>query len=410
MPWTVESPPDVAKNWDSAQKAKCVSAANSIIRNGGADEDAVFACIYAAGKSDMKKIMRVSESGFDVEIFATGKWNGKEFADKDLHDIVTNFYLLKNVQKVPLKLGHNDDQPLTDGMPALGWVSDVWVEGNKLMAKFDDVPEIIRDAIKKKKYRTVSVELLLGAKHKGKEYKNVLDAVALLGADQPAVNTLKDLNTYLSRTASWQCSRRAIFSAVNGEPNNELIKEEIKMDEEIKKRFDALESSLSVSTAKILEVSKENEQLKTENMKMKRDEDDRVKKDRKTKIDFNRSESVKILEDAVKNKNILPAQREVFSKILKLDDDDSVFSISIEDVKKLVEDVKMKSNFSNQQARSSNKEDRVFEDAGDEIHRLALEKIDENSKLSYSRALELVMQNNRILAAEHIGGLAEEGA
>jgi HK97 family phage major capsid protein len=54
MPWTVENPPDVAKNWTEAQKEKCVSAANQVLADGGSDEDAIFACISAAGKSEQE--------------------------------------------------------------------------------------------------------------------------------------------------------------------------------------------------------------------------------------------------------------------------------------------------------------------------------------------------------------------
>ena len=238
MPWTKEAPPAVAKNWSDAEKAKCVAAGNAALRAGEDEEAAIFACIAAAGKSKMGR-----DDGFDVEVFAVGKWNGKDFSADDLHDIVTNFYTLQEVQKVPLKLGHNDGQPLTDGMPALGWVRDIWVEGSKLLARFTDVPAVIQEAVRKKLYRTVSVELLLGAEHKGKKYRNVLDAVAILGADQPAVNVLKDLSAYLSRTSSWQCSQRAVFSAVTGDIAKQSTKEQT-MDEELKKRFDAIESTL----------------------------------------------------------------------------------------------------------------------------------------------------------------------
>jgi len=54
MPWTVDDPPSVAKNWTSAQKKKCVAAANAVLEDGGTEEDAIFACIHAAGKSKRK--------------------------------------------------------------------------------------------------------------------------------------------------------------------------------------------------------------------------------------------------------------------------------------------------------------------------------------------------------------------
>lgn len=34
MPWTVKSPPSVAKNWTEEEKEKCVKAANAVLRGG----------------------------------------------------------------------------------------------------------------------------------------------------------------------------------------------------------------------------------------------------------------------------------------------------------------------------------------------------------------------------------------
>jgi hypothetical protein len=152
--------------------------------------------------------------GFDEEddmdvrnypIFEVGTWNGKTFSEDDLADIVANYETLKDVQRVPLKLGHNEEQPVTDGQPALGWLANLRKIGKQLVADFVDVPQIIKEAIAKRLYRAVSVELLLGVKHGGKEYRHVLDAVALLGCDQPAVSTLPDLQAYLAS--------RSVFAA-----------------------------------------------------------------------------------------------------------------------------------------------------------------------------------------------------
>lgn len=94
---------------------------------------------------------------------------------------------------MPLKLGHNGDQPLTDGQPALGWVSRVYRDGRKLLADFIDMPTSIYEMVKAGLYKFVSVELAKNVLAGTREIPWVLDAVALLGADQPAVGTLKDL-------------------------------------------------------------------------------------------------------------------------------------------------------------------------------------------------------------------------
>lgn len=75
MPWTVESPPSCAKNWTDAEKKKCVAAGNARLRDGGSDEDAIFACIHAAGKSKGQKAMG-DELSAKVTVKAVGDDEG----------------------------------------------------------------------------------------------------------------------------------------------------------------------------------------------------------------------------------------------------------------------------------------------------------------------------------------------
>jgi len=50
MPWTYDDPPAVAQNWTEAEQRRCVDAANAVLEAGGTDEEAIYACIAAAGK------------------------------------------------------------------------------------------------------------------------------------------------------------------------------------------------------------------------------------------------------------------------------------------------------------------------------------------------------------------------
>lgn len=142
-----------------------------------------------------------------VEIAATGRWNSStagwvDITKEHLDGIVDAFHDLKDTVKPMLKLGHNEKQPLIkgakDGHPAFGWADQLEVVGDKLIATFRDVPDILRKAIEAKRYSRVSVEIQPNVKVSGKTYKNVLTAVGLLGADIPAINTLADLQTYMS--------------------------------------------------------------------------------------------------------------------------------------------------------------------------------------------------------------------
>jgi hypothetical protein len=111
----------------------------------------------------------------------------------DLVQIVRNTSL--NPRRVPLKLGHSDKQILnqTDGQPALGKVVNPRVEGERILVDFTDVPDAIHSAIKAGLYSDVSVELDFN-----EQIGWFLSAVAILGADVPAVTNLGELQAYLS--------------------------------------------------------------------------------------------------------------------------------------------------------------------------------------------------------------------
>ena len=130
-----------------------------------------------------------------VEIFGEGTWNGNKITESVLKDLVAGFEATKSFLKPVLKLGHNDEQSLLkqDGLPAAGWVENVYISGKKLLADFVDIPEKVYELIKKKAYRKVSVEIFCGYTFDGKTFPNLLGAVALLGADTPAVITLSDI-------------------------------------------------------------------------------------------------------------------------------------------------------------------------------------------------------------------------
>jgi hypothetical protein len=52
MPWTEKNPPAVAKNWTRSEKRRCVAAANAVLKGGKSEQEAIYACIHAAGKSN----------------------------------------------------------------------------------------------------------------------------------------------------------------------------------------------------------------------------------------------------------------------------------------------------------------------------------------------------------------------
>ena len=136
-----------------------------------------------------------------VEIFATGKHRGSatvDITDNDLAEMVNSFNELSGAggfQPV-LKLGHDDVQKFfgaRKGAPNLGFVEKLRVEGSKILADFTNVPDALFDLIKQRRFNSVSIEMFPKTEFNGKQFKNVLTAVALLGAELPAVKGLKDL-------------------------------------------------------------------------------------------------------------------------------------------------------------------------------------------------------------------------
>lgn len=127
----------------------------------------------------------------DVEIFAAGTWNGDKYTEKDLDEMVRNFDEVGF--EVPLKLGHEENS----GDPAYGWVESVRRVGSKLIANFRDLPDKIYKAIKDRRYDTVSSEIFWNIRRDGKKFRRALKAVALLGAEIPAVSGLRPLRESL---------------------------------------------------------------------------------------------------------------------------------------------------------------------------------------------------------------------
>ncbi len=124
-----------------------------------------------------------------VEIFAPGTHNGDAYTEADLDDIIA---ASKELDFRPaIKIGHSKDAP---GAPAYGWVSKLRKVGGKLVADFESMHDSVITALKDKRYDRVSSEIYFNLKRGGKTFRRALKAVALLGADVPAVAGLTPLH------------------------------------------------------------------------------------------------------------------------------------------------------------------------------------------------------------------------
>jgi hypothetical protein len=129
------------------------------------------------------------------EIFRTGTWNGRKFTRQDLDDIVSAASEVGF--KPPLKLGHAEKS----GDPAYGWVENIKRVGNRLIADFVDIPDELAAAIKERRFDNVSAEIFFNLRRGmedggAKLFRRALKAVAILGAETPAVSNLKPLSAF----------------------------------------------------------------------------------------------------------------------------------------------------------------------------------------------------------------------
>jgi cation transport regulator ChaB len=243
---------------------------------------------------------------FDAEIFSAGTWNGDKYNEADLQMIVDNFEKLKDRIKPPVKLGHG----WKEGQPALGWVKALRVQGKKLIATLSQVPEIVYNAIKQGLYKRLSSEIYLqGTTATGEKLKNVLRAVALLGADIPAVENLEDLTAYMTQNSllgSFENCRTYEFDTVNNagdiqlviyhEESNEGKKQMADDTKKFTEKIAALEAKLKEKDAAINEKESEIKKFR---------EDQEMKDQQQREAEF-----VEYCEKLVKDGRMLPAERD----------------------------------------------------------------------------------------------------
>lgn len=127
---------------------------------------------------------------------------GDRLTVKDLEEFAANAAELAGEIRAPLKIGHSAGQRLArasgladDEHPALGWVENVRVQGDKLVADLRAVPRKLAALIRAGAFRTRSVEFrpAYTSQKTGRQYGRVLTGLALLGAQAPAVKTLDDI-------------------------------------------------------------------------------------------------------------------------------------------------------------------------------------------------------------------------
>lgn len=184
-----------------------------------------------------------TKSVVGVEVFAAGEWTDSagdtyKWTTDDL-DAMVQAYNDDDNPRVSLKVGHTSDSfnskvaealgiPLDvatgdqdgQGQIALGYVSSLSVEGDKIIADFEGVPEAIADLIEGGQFNAVSSEIDLS--HDGSK---ILSGVALLGVEEPAVKSLARLDSAKVFGANYQGVR--VSFALQG---HEITSEELEAE------------------------------------------------------------------------------------------------------------------------------------------------------------------------------------
>lgn len=198
-----------------------------------------------------------------VEIFSEGKWNGDVYSIADLDEMVRAFKETAATCRPALKLGHNEDQELLkgDGYPAAGWIGNLYRQGKKLIADFIDIPEKIYELIENKAYRHVSAEVYWDIECGENKYQRMLAAVALLGADMPAVTNLQDILANYGLAFSPLADRKFYALEIDG-PRIKKYSDQAEEDAEMPKEdLEKLEAELKAYKAKDQEIEKERLEL-----------------------------------------------------------------------------------------------------------------------------------------------------
>jgi len=155
-----------------------------------------------------KKLKTATING--LEIFSAGSYNGDKYSESDLDEMVRAFDLVNF--KPTVKAGHADGQEDENaarkvfGAPALGYVLKIYRQGKKLLADVAQIPRRFADLINAGAYKRVSAEIYWNWKSGDSDdhtkYPRVLKSIAFLGAEIPAITSLKEIEALYQRNDS----------------------------------------------------------------------------------------------------------------------------------------------------------------------------------------------------------------
>lgn len=265
-----------------------------------------------------------------VPIFSTGIWEGNgsppggdRIDNLFLKSIVDTFKNIGNKVKPRMFISHNKDISRSrTGMPSVGWITNLETDGNILYGDLKSVPKKVAQLIEKKAFGRFSPGIWRKMNVNGADYENVLEHVALLGAELPAN---MDLDGFID--LYYTTNNENIEGNDFRQYTEKIISEDNIMEERIKE----LEKSLTEKNEIIktlesekVELTKQCENLKADYSKLE------------TEVEGERTERKRVevdnyLSQAVEDGKITPAQKQEFAALMM--NDTSVNYTYIEDNK-----------------------------------------------------------------------------
>jgi len=365
-----------------------------------------------------------------VEIFRSGTWNGIRFTDRDLQDMVDAFGEVGFTP--PLKLDEgNGRETHSDGGPAYGWVEGLRKEGDRLVADFRDVPDDLIELIKKRRFDSVSAEILPDFKRGEKTYRRVLSAVELMGASIPAVAGLKPPSQSLGFSedlSGLEVDRVAIPASAFGDDSMANDKPDT-TDE----RLEEMKSALEKAQAELKAAKEEVATFKAKDTSIKLSDTPEYKTltqklaDSQAEIDrLKESARATKLSQVVANCAIPALRRHVhiYADLASTANEDKVLTFNqtnkdgntetvtvkpwdavesfVRDVNAIIQPM-LKDEFQSKFERPEEVDDpaETSFDAGEKIHKLTLEKQKADPKLDYAVAFNQVLAENEDLRRKY---------
>ncbi|WP_051284482.1 phage protease [Desulforegula conservatrix] len=182
-----------------------------------------------------------------IEVLKKGTFTAKSgkpvsFTEADLDAIAAGYDAAK--APAPLVFGHPEDSD-----PAFGWAEEFKRKGDILMARFKDVPEVVKTLVNNGHYKKVSISLAAD--------KKTVRHVGLLGAVPPAVPGLADVKFSEGESLTIEMSSKEETNMPTVEELKKQLEDEEKARKEAEDRAKAAEDGKKAAETELSAIKDE---------------------------------------------------------------------------------------------------------------------------------------------------------